>query len=300
MSVSEVLNTVKFRQYPPNSTLVRNISCLASRVACTIGALAHRDQFESINYFCLFVGHPRSGHSLIGSLLDAHPRMIVAHEFDVLRHLTTVSDLIAEISERELYYMLLKRSEWFVQRNAKWSGYRYAVPSQHKGEYTSLEVIGDKKGGDTALMLAENPQLLTMLQDFLSVPIKVMHVSRHPFDNIATMAYKDHGDIDLSIESYFHRCEGVQNAREQTLDRHWFTLHLEDFIEDTEDYLDRICNFFGVKNYDRYLRDCSNIVFDKPNKSRSKVSFSKYQIERIREESENTSYLSRYQFYGPS
>ena len=33
----------------------------------------------------MFIGYPRSGHSLIGSLLDVHPNAIVAHELDALK-----------------------------------------------------------------------------------------------------------------------------------------------------------------------------------------------------------------------
>ena len=32
----------------------------------------------------MFIGYPRSGHTLISSLLDAHPNAIVANEFDVI------------------------------------------------------------------------------------------------------------------------------------------------------------------------------------------------------------------------
>jgi len=34
----------------------------------------------------MFVGYPRSGHSVIGSLLNAHPDMVVAHELNALRY----------------------------------------------------------------------------------------------------------------------------------------------------------------------------------------------------------------------
>lgn len=35
---------------------------------------------SKIHTFVLFVGYPRSGHSLIGSIMDAHPNVIIAHE----------------------------------------------------------------------------------------------------------------------------------------------------------------------------------------------------------------------------
>ena len=43
--------------------------------------------FETIQLYCMFVGYPRSGHSLVGTLLDAHPDIVIAHELDALRHI---------------------------------------------------------------------------------------------------------------------------------------------------------------------------------------------------------------------
>ena len=32
-----------------------------------------RALFDDLKTYCMFLGYPRSGHSLIGALLDAHP-----------------------------------------------------------------------------------------------------------------------------------------------------------------------------------------------------------------------------------
>ena len=36
--------------------------------------------WESVQSFCLFACYSRSGHSLVGTILDAHPNAAVAHE----------------------------------------------------------------------------------------------------------------------------------------------------------------------------------------------------------------------------
>jgi hypothetical protein len=46
---------------------------------------ARRKPYANLERFCMFLGYPRSGHSMIGALLDAHPEMAVAHELNVLR-----------------------------------------------------------------------------------------------------------------------------------------------------------------------------------------------------------------------
>jgi hypothetical protein len=38
----------------------------------------HADPFADVHAFCLFVGYSRSGHSLVGALLDAHPGITIA------------------------------------------------------------------------------------------------------------------------------------------------------------------------------------------------------------------------------
>ncbi len=40
--------------------------------------------FSKVHTFVLFVGYPRSGHSLIGSMIDAHPNAIIAHEVPLI------------------------------------------------------------------------------------------------------------------------------------------------------------------------------------------------------------------------
>ena len=46
--------------------------------------LKHNAQYDSIEALVLFVGYPRSGHTLIASILDSHPEMIIANEFNLL------------------------------------------------------------------------------------------------------------------------------------------------------------------------------------------------------------------------
>ena len=52
----------------------------------------HR-MYDDLQAFCLFMGYTRSGHSLVGACLDAHPEAAIAHEgkifaYDADKHLT--------------------------------------------------------------------------------------------------------------------------------------------------------------------------------------------------------------------
>ena len=41
-------------------------------------------KFSRVNKLLLFIGYPRSGSTLFGSLLDAHPHTVVANEFNLI------------------------------------------------------------------------------------------------------------------------------------------------------------------------------------------------------------------------
>jgi len=54
----------------------------------------------------------------------------------------------------------------------------------------SYKVIGDKKGGRTSEILSDNSAKMSILEEIsnvVQVPMKFIHVTRNPFDNIATI-----------------------------------------------------------------------------------------------------------------
>src|SRR5215207_8273627 len=99
----------------------------------------NRRLFDGVETYCMFLGYPHSGHSLIGSLLDAHPNAIVAHELDALKFVR------AGFGKHQLYELLLDNSRRFAQRRREWNGYGYEVPRQWQGRFNEVRVIGDKR-----------------------------------------------------------------------------------------------------------------------------------------------------------
>ena len=41
--------------------------------------------YDEVETFVMFIGYPRSSHSLVGAILDAHPEIIIPHEFNLLQ-----------------------------------------------------------------------------------------------------------------------------------------------------------------------------------------------------------------------
>src|SRR5918999_2019352 len=129
--------------------------------------------FREIRTYCTFIGCPRTGHSLIGSLLDAHPRMIIAHEMDVLIFLQH------GFSRNQIFHLLLENSKKMAAAGRRHSGYSYEVPNQWQGGFEKIQVLGDKKGAHTAMGFYREPGLLDVLRSKIDAELKFVHVIRN-------------------------------------------------------------------------------------------------------------------------
>ena len=49
-------------------------------VAFAAGAIRERELLAGVQTYVLFIGHARSGHSVIGALLDAHRQIVISDE----------------------------------------------------------------------------------------------------------------------------------------------------------------------------------------------------------------------------
>ena len=195
--------------------------------------------FDDLKAFVMFVGYPRSGHSVVSALLDAHPRIVISHELDALTLLEQGVDRTA------LFYHIIRRSQRWDRRQ---SGYRYWVPELYQGEWEKLEAIGDKRGGVTAQLLAAKPELLDRLRETVRLPLKIIHVVRHPLDTIATIfrcGRRHYPEIDDAVGVYPEFIVGVGVARRQTAPEDFATVYHEDLLADPKALLEKLCEFLG-------------------------------------------------------
>lgn len=250
----------------------------------------YEEDFKSIERYCMFVGYPKSGHSLIGSLLDAHPNIVIAHELDALRYIE------AGCNKKQLFYLLLEKSQRFTKAGREWTGYSYVIPNQWNGRFRELKVIGDKKGGTSSHRLAENPALLQNLKETIGVDLKITHVIRNPYDSISTMSKSVGPSLTDSIEAYFFLCKTVANIRGKINKEDWFDIRHESLIDNPEYWLTRLCQFLGQEPPDDYLKDCARIVYKSPRKSRKKSSWPHELIRRVENEIEKHPFLHGYTF----
>lgn len=101
-----------------------------------------RNLYDGVQTFVLFIGYARSGHSLVGSILDAHPQIIIPHEFKVIskwEDYKNTSKGDSGLLKNRLFFdiqALSREQAMFGNRASSCpSGYCYHVSGQWQGTY---------------------------------------------------------------------------------------------------------------------------------------------------------------------
>lgn len=251
-----------------------------------------RAHFAGVRAFCLFVGHPRSGHSLLGAMLNAHRNAVIAHELDAM------SCVREGCSRDALYWLILRRDRRFTAAGSLGSGYRYEIPGGWQGRFESLRVIGDKRGGAASRAFAADPTLLARLRRLVRVPLRLIQVVRNPWDNVATIAARERRSLADASAYYFSLWEAVERLRSELDEDELARVRHEDVIADPAGRLEALCRFLDLPSDPEYLGACASVVWPEPSESRHRVRWPERLREEIAERATRHALLARYRFEG--
>jgi len=257
--------------------------------------VAERVEFSGDPRFILFIGTPRSGHSIIGAILDSHRSAMVSHEVNALEKVSQglgKKDLFSAIIENSRAQASAGRSQSDADHAAGYgqqlSGeddeaysqrlenlpapepYRfdYAIPGHFQGKTKGgIRVIGDKKGGGTTKMLAEDRTLLEKLERIVEMPVDLIHVIRDPYDNISTMARRTGTRVSRQVIRYEWLCEKIGYILGNCENR-VFRIYHEDFITSPSLVIRDLFAWLGLSLESDHIAACSSIVYEKPHRSR--------------------------------
>lgn len=251
--------------------------------------------FRDVRTFCMFIGHTKSGSSLVGSLLDAHPEIILADEADALRF---VND---GFRKEQIFHILLKGSHREAMKGRvtarRLDPYSLAVPDQWQGKYRKLRVIGDSKAGPSIRRLSTQPELLAKTQKVMKgVDAKFIHVIRNPFDPMSVMMVRGQRSFENALAHYFDYCETLVAVRKQLDSSNLMAVRYEEFVRQPQVKLAEICRFLGVEAGEDYLGACASIVHDSPERSRDMVAWQADWIEMVEERIAQVDFLEGYSF----
>ena len=249
--------------------------------------------FACVRTFCFFIGHNKSGTSLLGGLLDANPRIVLSDEADALRYVE------AGLEREQLFHILLRSSRTEARKGRvtarRLEPYSYLVPGQSQGLSAHALVVGDSTSGTSTRRLGRRPDLLDRLRGF-GTDVKVIQVIRNPFDPIAAMATRSGRSIEDVIARYFAACETLQRIRQQVPDIDLFPVRYESIVADPASALRRACVFVGVDPSVDYLTACAAIIHPRPDRFRERIAWSPSQIKAIERRCADFDFLVGYSY----
>lgn len=276
------------------SDVYRNLRLKNNYMSTYFATLLKPSLFNDVRSLCLFVGHNKSGTSMLGSLLDAHPNVILADEVGALDYVSL------GFKREQVFHLLLKGSRRELLKGRvtarRLKPYSYLVPHQWQGRYTNLQVIGDGKAGTSTRQFAENPQLLSNLLSVMNgIDVKLIQVIRNPFDVISVMMVRGQRTFENSINHYFTSCENLIGLRRK-MRANLIAVYYENLVTYPKENLVRICNFLGVEPHNEYVQACSGILHDKPDRHRHMVDWTPEWIRIVEENLARYDFLQGYYF----
>ena len=277
------------------------------RQGITVPSVLSNDVINRVKKFVVFVGYPRSGHSILGSLLDSHPNMVVSDEYFLFRKY-----LIHPEKHRNrdfLFNAIYKNSVcsyYFGQRTleAVSKGYTLHVDDSWQGRYNgSIVVMGDKSGGMTTQLYELFPEDLVEMYETLKLTVKVpvytIHAIRNPYDNIATMVlnerglnvnklqidprqpYKNERLLDQKIADYLLLVQAASELLDKVSKTNLIEVHNMDLTSEPRQTFRRICEALQVSCTEHFLEGVAGKVFHEPARSRYLIAWTPEQIRHV-------------------
>ena len=103
--------------------------------------LVDATKYDKVKTFLLFIGYNRSRHTLLASLLDAHPNVIIANDYNILKEWIE-NPLLSQRLKYYIYELLYAKSRYDVMFGVrarlvgnKPKKYHYNIKDQWQGSY---------------------------------------------------------------------------------------------------------------------------------------------------------------------
>jgi hypothetical protein len=275
------------------------------------------ENFEiKIKNFLTFVCCGQSGHSIIASIIDAHPNALISDERKYIYKTSRrgwkrdriLEDLIGDSTNR-VNRPWTKRMEVVGRKPLQWQG---RVDRE-------LLLVGDKCGWDNFglynLPSGDNKGEkrtwgVEKLEKNMGVPVLAIHALRNPFDIISNwynggrkyeQYRRDPNGMERLIKRYISTAEitealyyGAFFQRENLLQ-----IKNEELCESPKSTIRKILKFINLPEEEEYVKECASVIFPNPHRRVSEANWSVSLIEKVEKEVIGKfTYLSDYSFDG--
>lgn len=240
------------------------------------------DRLQSL---VLFVGNARSGTTLVRSLLDAHPDVVLGNEVHILDRLCAGEDWLTVAGR------IFESADRF-RRTPVWEGYRYDV--RRSKRQPAVLVIGDKKAGASARSFMKDLFLLDRLAEWSPVPVRIVHCVRNPFDVITTKTIRNGRTLRWNLARYFEAEQTAAYLHDQLGAGRFCRIYLEELIAEPRMVLTSLLNALDLTADSDYLDNCEAVIFDRPSRTRDKQPWNDDDIAEATRKASQCPHLFRY------
>jgi hypothetical protein len=251
--------------------------------------------FEDIEKICLFLGCNRSGSSLVRSILNAHPDVLISHETG--RDSCYIKMFNNQISKQEVlknfYNNAINHSATsqrvyynFQTKEMKTGVYDNTIKGHFQGKVDVLRVLGDKSGPWLCDMGYEFDKIHERLEDFFEKKVYYIHPIRHPFSNLLSI----YGASE-SYGNFFKWSDGTKKTLEYLPKERVFNVPLEHLVERRGDFVKEIFDFLEVKTDEKLTTDISKVIFKEVNNKKYKEILTEDQIKNFKD------MIKKYEWY---
>jgi len=241
---------------------------------------------SDVECLVIFMGNPRSGTTLVRSIIDAHPEAIIANELHILRLLKSST------SWMQIVQGICMNVTKF-NADPVWTDYSYKIDGATL-KRKNIRIIGDKRSAGTVHELMEHPELAAKLLSCCPVPIKIIRCVRNPYDVISTRTVRNGLSLTENMDRYF---EIERNASLLTKEFKPAGVHYvyhEELINNTEHTIKGLLNFLNLELSKSLLNSYSSMIYKSPNLSRYKLKWSDDELLKAEEAAQKIPHLGFY------
>jgi hypothetical protein len=214
-----------------------------------------------------FVGEGRCGHTIISAILDSHPFAAISEEEKpVSRWFREPEVWTREVILARTIDTGLGKERKAIVKSAGLTGLR--VPKDN------LLVMGDKCGWDAVNEVKKREAPSNILTNFgihIGMSVKVIHVSRHPLDNISAWVQSPkyqriHPETYPRTRVLIRRYSRFYTAAEEVMaGQDVYHLRHEKLCKDPTTEIVALCAWLGLPVEEGWLKMVSAAVYTKPN-----------------------------------
>lgn len=252
------------------------------------------NQYNDFDFksFCLVIGNSRSGSTILGSIVDAHPNAVVANE-------TMASQAFWRgMSKGDILREIIENSSANYRSGRKSEDYQYQIGASPESK-SSVCVYGDKIWNPATLLLHGDYHLISNLENQLSARVVMIASIRNPFDTIATMHRRSQAPVKDRIRWFFMHCEALAALEEKTIQANYLISYHERLIDCPDEEISRICRALMLPLDHQHLRNVKRLLYKRPKQSGAAIDWTVADVEDVLERMQRFPFLSMYEDQTP-